>query len=107
MANYSFDHGNVHILCLDANVYVYPFEQELLKWIETDLKNSQATWKLVAFHHPGFNSSNAHYNAQWMHALSPVFERRRVDMVLNGHVHNYQRSRPLKFEPKHVLQVSL
>jgi hypothetical protein len=100
MANYSFDHGNVHILCLDANQYVYPFDQELLQWMETDLKNSQATWKLVAFHHPGFNSSNAHYNAQWMRALSPVFERTGVDMVLTGHVHNYQRSHPLKFEPK-------
>ena len=100
MANYSFDYGNVHILCLDANPYVHPFDPELVSWIEADLKNSNATWKLVAFHHPGFNSSNAHYNAQWMRALSPVFEKSKVDMVLNGHVHNYQRSHPLKFEPK-------
>jgi hypothetical protein len=100
MANYSFDYGNVHIVCLDANTYVHPFDPELVSWLETDLKNSNATWKLVAFHHPGFNSSNAHYNAQWMRALSPVFENSKVDMVLNGHVHNYQRSHPLKFEPK-------
>jgi 3',5'-cyclic AMP phosphodiesterase CpdA len=100
MANYSFDHGNVHIVCIDANPYVYPFDPELVRWIETDLKKSKATWKMVAFHHPGFNSSNAHYNAQWMRALSPVFERSQVDLVLNGHVHNYQRSFPLKFKPK-------
>ena len=68
--------------------------------MENDLKNSRATWKIVAFHHPRFNSSRAHYDAQWMRVLSPVFERSGVDMVLNGHVHNYQRSYPLKFEPK-------
>ena len=35
-----------------------------------------------------------------MRALSPLFERSGVDLVLNGHVHNYQRSHPLKFAPK-------
>ncbi len=35
-----------------------------------------------------------------MRVLSPVFERSGVDLVLNGHVHNYQRSYPLKFLPK-------
>ncbi|MFN2456891.1 MAG: metallophosphoesterase [Chitinophagaceae bacterium] len=100
MANYSFDHGNVHIACIDSNPYVHPFETDFLTWLENDLKNSKAKWKIVAFHHPGFHSSNAHYNAQWMRVLSPVFERSAVDLVLNGHVHNYQRSYPLKFNPK-------
>jgi acid phosphatase type 7 len=90
----------VHIVCLDANPYVFPFEPELIRWIETDLRNSKATWKIIAFHHPGFNSSQVHYDAQWMRALSPVFERSGVDLVLNGHVHNYQRTFPLRFAPK-------
>jgi hypothetical protein len=100
MANYSFDHGNVHIVCIDANPYVFPFDPELVRWIEADLKSSTATWKIAAFHHPGFNSSIAHYDAQWMRILAPVFERSGVDIVLNGHVHNYQRTHPLKFKPK-------
>lgn len=103
MANYSFDHGNVHIVCIDANQYVHPFDKELLEWVETDLKKSKASWKMVAFHHPGFNSSNAHYDAQWMRVLSPIFEQCKVDIVLNGHVHNYQRSHPLQFEPNRDL----
>lgn len=99
MANYSFDHGNVHIVCIDANIYVHPFEQDFLEWLENDLKSSKATWKIVNYHQPGFNSSNAHYSQQWMRVLSPVFERSGVDLVLNGHVHNYQRSHPLQFAP--------
>ena len=100
MTNYSFDHGNVHIVCIDANVYMQPFEQEFLNWLENDLKSSKARWKIVNYHNPGFNSSIVHYPQQWMRAISPLFERSGVDLVLNGHVHNYQRSYPLKFAPK-------
>lgn len=100
MANYSFDYGNVHIVSLDANPHINPHDPQLIRWIETDLKSSRATWKIVAFHHPGFNSSRVHYNQQWMRVLAPVFEKQGVDLVLNGHVHNYQRSFPLKFKPK-------
>ena len=99
MTNYSFDHGNVHIVCIDANVYVHPFEQDFLQWLENDLKSSKAKWKIVNYHQPGFNSSNAHYSQQWMRAIAPVLERSGVDLVLNGHVHNYQRSHPLLFAP--------
>ena len=35
-----------------------------------------------------------------MRALSPIFEAHHVDVVFSGHVHNYQRSFPLKFVPK-------
>jgi hypothetical protein len=100
MSNFSFDHGNVHITCLDSNPHINANDPELISWIENDVKSSKATWKIVAFHHPGFNSSNAHYEGQWMRALAPVFERSGVDLVMNGHVHNYQRSYPLHFEPK-------
>jgi predicted MPP superfamily phosphohydrolase len=99
MANYSFDHGNVHIVCVDANIYMKPFEQDFLNWLEADLKSSKAKWKIVNYHQPGFNSSNSHYSQQWMRAVSPLFERSGVDLVLSGHVHNYQRSHPLKFAP--------
>ena len=32
-----------------------------------------------------------------MRSLSDVFQAGKVDIVFNGHVHNYQRSYPLKF----------
>lgn len=99
-ANYSFDYGNVHITCLDANDYVNPLDPLLVEWLRNNIGHSKADWKIVAYHHPAFNSSKAHYNNQWMRLLSPVLEELGVDMVLTGHVHNYQRSTPLKFAPK-------
>ncbi|MFN3840157.1 MAG: metallophosphoesterase family protein, partial [Cyclobacteriaceae bacterium] len=99
-ANYSFDYGNVHITCLDANDYVNPLDPLLIEWLRNDIGNSKADWKIVAYHHPGFSSAKAHYNQQWMRLLSPVLEQLGVNLVLTGHVHNYQRSVPLKFAPK-------
>jgi acid phosphatase type 7 len=62
----------------------------------------------VMFHHPGFNSSREHYEQQQTRLMAPVFEAGKVDVVFNGHVHNYQRSFPLTFKPdkKGVLLVA-
>ena len=100
MSNFSFDYGNVHITCLDANDYINPLDAQLIAWLRRDIELSKADWKILTFHHAGFNSSKAHYDEQIMRLLSPLFEQLKVDLVLTGHVHNYQRSKPLLFEPK-------
>jgi acid phosphatase type 7 len=100
MANFSFDYGNAHWTILDSNPYVNWTDPDLKSWVASDLAGAQnATWRFVTFHHPGFNSSRAHYEDQQMRLLAPVFEAGKVDIVFAGHVHNYQRSFPLKFKP--------
>jgi hypothetical protein len=98
MVNFSFDYGNSHWVVLDSNPYVDTAAPDLAKWVEDDLKASQARWKFVAFHHPGFSSSRTHFEEQQMRAMAEVFERAKVDIVFTGHVHNYQRSYPLYFK---------
>ncbi|HXJ44325.1 MAG TPA: metallophosphoesterase [Bryobacteraceae bacterium] len=101
MANFSFDYGNAHWTVLDSNAYMDWSTPELVDWVKKDLEAAKsATWRFVAFHHPGFNSSQKHFTDQWMRLLSPVFEAGKVDVVFAGHVHNYQRSFPLTFTPK-------
>lgn len=100
IGNYAYRNGNVHIINLDANPYVNPEDPVLVEWIRDQFKGNTHDWRIVAFHHPGFNSSNAHYNYQNMRKLSPLFEELGVNLVINGHVHNYQRSVPLKFAPE-------
>ncbi len=100
MTNYSFNYGNAHWTVLDSNPYVDWTNKELNDWVKNDLASAQtATWRFVIFHHPGFNSSIEHFEQQHMRLLSPIFEAGNVDVVFNGHVHNYQRSFPLKFSP--------
>jgi len=100
MANFSFDYGNAHWLVLDANPYVDWMNKDLQSWVERDLADHQsATWRFVSYHQPGFNSAREHFEQQQMRTLAPVFEKGNVSVVFNGHVHNYQRSYPIRFQP--------
>ncbi|MHB1559117.1 MAG: metallophosphoesterase [Isosphaeraceae bacterium] len=100
MANFSFDYGDVHWTVLDSNPTVDWTSNELREWVERDLAAARgAAWRFVAFHHPGFHSSRSHFDAQSMRILAPLFEAGKVDLAFSGHVHNYQRSYPLRFVP--------
>jgi acid phosphatase type 7 len=99
MANYSFDYGDAHFLCLDSNIYTDPNDAALQAWISADLSRTDAIWKFVVYHHPAFNVGDEHYEEQHMRVLAPLFEAHGVDIVLNGHEHNYQRPRPFTFAP--------
>jgi len=99
LACYSFDEGAAHFLMLDNCGYVKFDNPAMLKWIEQDLNSSRAKWKFVCCHAPAFHSSPAHYTEQKMRLLMPLLEKCGVDVVWAGHVHNYQRSYPVRFDP--------
>jgi predicted phosphodiesterase len=101
MTNFSYNYANAHWTVIDADTYVDWTDTTLLNWVKNDLNNAKdVKWHFVLFHHPGFNSSTVHFEQQHMRLLSPIFEAGNVDVVFNGHVHNYQRSYPLKFTPE-------
>ena len=103
MSTFSFDWGPVHWTVLDSNTYADWSSPALLAWLEADLKAAQgAAWRVVALHHPLFQSSATHALDQWMRPLSPILERHGVALVFAGHVHNYQRTAPLRFRPTKV-----
>jgi len=89
---YSFDAGPVHVVALD-----YHFEKashEQFKFAREDLLNSRAPWKVVFLHYPMFNYG--HHNSAWGHqAYLPLFHEAKVDLVLSGHSHLYERFRPI------------
>lgn len=95
---YSFDWGFVHFVSLDSNCNsssLCTFAEQA-EWLAKDLEASDAAWKIVFFHHPPW-SSGAHGNATTVrNAFAPVFEKYGVDLVLTGHDHNYERSKPMK-----------
>ena len=97
LGEYSFDYGPAHFLCLDTNAYTTA--EALQPWVEKDLLASRQPWKFVCMHAPAFSTSPQHYSEQKIRLLEPVFEKCGVDVVFAGHVHNYQRSKPLRFAP--------
>jgi hypothetical protein len=101
MANYSYDVGDAHFLCLDSNNYTDATDPGLQKWVDADLAAAgDARWKFAAFHHGAFNVGAHHSHEQQMRVLVPIFERHSVNFVLSGHEHNYQRTRPIRFTPR-------
>jgi len=103
MASFSFDYGRVHWTVLDSNGYADWESPQLKAWLAADLRAARgAAWRIVALHHPLFQSARSHFDDQWMRPISPLLEKYGVDLVLAGHVHNYQRTAPLRFQPTQV-----
>lgn len=101
MSNYSYDYGNAHWTVLDANAYVDWSDPSLRKWLTDDLaKAAKKTWRFVFFHQPGFHSAKNHQGEKQMRLVADIFEQGKVDVVFNGHVHNYQRSKPIQVGTK-------
>jgi len=114
MGNYSFDEGNAHFVFLDANPHLFgailsyaptyqgppqkfpPYPSILRKWLVNDLDASDQTWKIVVFHQPAFSSGNLTMRNWQMRRIAKFLEDHGVNVVFNGHEHNYQRTYPLR-----------
>ena len=88
-AYYSFDLGQWHIVSLNSNIDAAAGSVQEL-WLRDDLANTARKCVLAYWHHPVFTSSPRGDNpkmADVWRALSDF----KVDIVLNGHEHNYER----------------
>lgn len=98
MGSFSIDVGDVHWTVLDSNPANDWSRPEMRQWLKTDLAEAAAArWRFVALHHSPFSSGEHHFREQHMRTLAEVFEQGKVDVVFGGHMHNYQRTRPLRF----------
>jgi len=99
---YSFDWSNAHFISIDSNtplVEAATGKGQMISWLEADLAGTRKFWKIVYFHHPPFPTGRHRddpLSALARDHLVPIFERHGVQVVLNGHEHNYQRSHPIR-----------
>jgi hypothetical protein len=82
--------GNVTFFILNSN-HVNSVQTE---WLKMVLPASTAKWKVVVFHHPAWTCGGYRSNTAIVQTWVPLFERYGVQLVLNGHDHNYQRFGP-------------
>lgn len=92
--NFSFDYADAHVVVLDVNVTGEEMEKHMVPWLEQDLKQSKALWKFAVFHQPVYSSGLHGDTARCRRVLAPIFSRYKVDVVFNGHDHDYERFKP-------------
>ena len=96
-AYYSFDHGNVHFVCLDSQGSDRTAAGPMGTWLQADLQSTNQDWIVAFWHHPpyskGSHNSDLEIELIEMRAeLLPILEAHGVDLVLSGHSHGYERS---------------
>jgi 3',5'-cyclic AMP phosphodiesterase CpdA len=93
---YSTTHGPVDLFYLDSSVpgVFGPESSRQWEWLDDTLASSTNQWKIVALHHPLYSSGEHGSTVGARKRLEPILTRHRVDLVLAGHDHHYERTHP-------------
>jgi hypothetical protein len=102
---YSFDYGNVHFLSMaTAKNKVIPYNEtsKQYEFVKDDLKrayeNKSINWIVVYSFRTFYSSNTTHPGLDELQdAYHPLFDKYHVDLVLQAHNHNYQRTYPLSY----------
>ncbi len=98
---YSFDYQNVHFTIMNSEIN-YTYASPQYSFVKNDLANASSNhnikWIIVAFHTPMYTSPSRHTGAVLFRIVyHPLFDEYGVDLVLQAHNHNYQRSYPITY----------
>ncbi|CAM4479854.1 purple acid phosphatase family protein [Paenibacillus typhae] len=85
--SYSFDYGAVHVTVLNTESNL----KKQTEWLKKDLASTDKAWKIVAMHRPAYGGNTYKKLDDWVE----LFDKYKVDLVLQGHNHEYSRSYPL------------
>jgi glucose/arabinose dehydrogenase/predicted MPP superfamily phosphohydrolase len=98
---YSFDYQNVHFLAI-ATEDSYEKDSMQYRFVQNDLKNAASSnktdWIVVFYHRIAYTSpGNVGSVGDFRDTYHPLFDKYGVDIVLQAHTHNYQRSFPISY----------
>ena len=102
-AFYSYNYGNIHFVSLDSygwetgNTRLYDTSGPQATWLKQDLAANTQPWTVIYFHHPPYTKGSHNSDTEtelinMRQRIVPIFERYKVDLVLSGHSHCYERS---------------
>lgn len=102
--SYYIDYQGVRFISLDVNVYANEAFSENAKqrvgdvqlaWLEELLKHNPNRWTIVVQHQPIYPIAKGRDYVEMRNALLPLYDKYRVDLVLQGHDHTYARTHKL------------
>jgi hypothetical protein len=94
---YSIDLGPLHFISLN-NYAPYGPGSNQYKWFIQDIESvdrAKTPWIVVGFHATWYSSFTEHFkeNEEMRKYYEPIFYKHAVDLVLNAHVHCYERAK--------------
>jgi 3',5'-cyclic AMP phosphodiesterase CpdA len=100
---YSYNYKKVHFLIM-ASQSPYTEGSEQYNFVKQDLEkssqNKDIDWTVVTSYGPFYTSPTTHNAEKELRNIyHPLFEKYGVDLVLQAHNHNYQRTYPIAFNP--------
>jgi hypothetical protein len=105
-AYYSYDYGNIHFISLDSygnqdGNKMYDTLGAQAVWLKADLAANTKKWTIAYWHHPpytmGSHNSDSESDLVAVRArFIRILERNKVDMIMCGHSHDYERSKLMK-----------
>jgi len=113
---YSFDYGRAHFLMVHSTVSAaarHMVLPDMLQFMEQDLlgaaqrkRSGALDWIFVVQHHPLYGSQDSsapskylerNYNTPLIALEERMFHQYGVDVLIAGHNHQYERSRPMAY----------
>ncbi|CAI5942042.1 unnamed protein product [Closterium sp. NIES-64] len=93
---YSFEVGGAHVIVLSCYSPFGP-DSKQFEWLQKDLSavdRTKTPWLVVSLHEPWYHSNSDHQtDGQDMRkALEETLYAARVDILITGHVHAYERT---------------
>ena len=85
---FTMTYHNLRIIGLNSN----EMHQEQAKWLEQVLSKNESEWVVCTFHHPVFSTGKDRDNPELRALWKPIFDKYKVDLVLQGHDHTYGRT---------------
>lgn len=84
---YRIDFQGTRIISLNSNEH----QQQQVDWLTSALADNPCNWTVVTFHHPVYSTARGRDNPEIRGLWKPVFDKYKVDLVLQGHDHTYAR----------------
>ena len=98
---YSFNHKNMHFLALSTETD-YDQDSEQYEFAQRDLekysKDPFIDWIIVFYHRHIYGSGpGLDEETDFRETYHPLFDKYKVDLALQGHLHVYERTHPITF----------
>lgn len=90
---YQVNYPNLKIISLDGEQIdeSEEFRTAQRVWVDSILTHDPRKWTAITFHYPMFSTKPNRDNIKLREEFKPIFDKHKVDIVLQGHDHAYGR----------------